>query len=84
MDIIWSFGLIVILLIALNKMRGGKMSDVLNPVIGIVTRLLTLTFRLVVSLTHNVLRIGAGSVGKLPQKKEETKAPGPTPPRWKE
>jgi len=85
MDIIWSLGLIVFLLVALNHMAGGRASNVLRPVTQIVSNLVSMVVRLVLGLFGSVLRIGAGSV-KLPKprgdKKETDRGPGPPPPRW--
>jgi hypothetical protein len=41
MDVLWSLGLVVVLLIALNHMAGGKASGVIRPVTNIVSRLLS-------------------------------------------
>jgi hypothetical protein len=41
MDLLWSLGLIVVLLLALNHMAGGRASSVLRPVTGIVTQLIS-------------------------------------------
>ena len=85
MDLIWSLGLIVFLLVALNHMAGGRASNVLRPVTGIVSNLVSMVVRLVLNLFGSVLRIGAGSV-KLPKpggdKKETDRGSGPPPPRW--
>jgi len=85
MDLIWSLGLIVVLLLALNHMAGGRASNVLRPVIGIISNLVSVVVRAVLALLGSVLRIGAGSV-KLPKPggdtKETGRGPGPPPPRW--
>jgi len=87
MDIVWSLGLIVVLLLALNHMAGGRSSSVIRPVTGIVTRLISMVVRALAGLVGSVLRIGAGTikmpkVGKDP--KDDKRGPGPPPPRWKE
>jgi hypothetical protein len=85
MDLIWSLGLIVIILLALNHMAGGRASGVLRPVTRIVSNLVSMVVRAVLALFGSVLRIGVGSV-KLPKpggdKKETDRGPGPPPPRW--
>ncbi|HEY9682146.1 MAG TPA: hypothetical protein V6C86_11250 [Oculatellaceae cyanobacterium] len=85
MDLIWSLGLIVVLLLALNHMAGGRASSVIRPVTGIVSNLVAMVVRAVLTLFGSVFRIGAGSV-KLPKvggdKKESDRGPGPPPPRW--
>lgn len=87
MDLIWSLGLIVVILLALNHMAGGRASGVLRPVTRIVSNLVSMVVRAVLALFGSVLRIGAGSV-KLPKsggdKKETGRGPGPPPPRWKD
>jgi hypothetical protein len=87
MDLIWSLALIVVLLLALNHMAGGRASNVLRPVTGIASRLISMVVRALTALFSSVLRIGAGSV-KLPKVKGDTKetgrGPGPPPPRWEE
>lgn len=82
----WSLGLIVILLVALNNMAGGRASSVLRPVAGIVTRLLSMVVRAVINLFSNAFRLSVGSI-KLPKPnadKETGRGGGPPPPRWKE
>ena len=84
MDLIWSLGLIVVLLLALNHMAGGRASNVLRPVTGIASRLISMVVRAVTGLLGSVFRIGAGSI-KLPKVKGTDKSdrgPGPPPPRW--
>lgn len=85
MDLIWSLGLIVVLLLALNHMAGGRSSNVIRPVTRIASNLISMVVRALTALVGSVLRIGAGSV-KLPKVKGNTKddnrGPGPPPPRW--
>lgn len=87
MDLIWSLGLIVVILLALNHMAGGRSSTVIRPVTGIVAGLISMIVRALVALFSSVFRIGAGSI-KLPKpgagRKEEDRGPGPPPPRWKD
>lgn len=89
MDLIWSLGLIVVILLALNHMAGGRSSNVIRPVTGIATQLISKVVRALAGLVGSVLRLGAGSLtNKLPKVKGNTKddkrGPGPPPPRWKE
>lgn len=85
MEILWSLGLIVILLLALNQMAGGRASNVIRPVTGIASNLITMVVRAVLALFGSVLRIGKGSI-KLPKPgakaKDDERGPGPPPPRW--
>lgn len=86
MDILWSVGLIVILLVALTNMAGGRASSVLRPVSGIVTRLLSMVVRAVLNLAGAIFKVSVGAV-KLPKpkiKRETGRGAGSTPPRWKE
>jgi len=84
MDIIWSLGLIVVILLALNHMAGGRASNVIRPVTGIVSNLVTLAVRAILGIFGSVFKIGAASI-RLPKttvKKETSDTPGPPPPRW--
>ena len=84
MDLIWSLGLIVIILLAMNHMAGGRASNILRPVSGIATGLVRLAVRAVLSTLGVVFRIGASSV-RLPKpgiNKEAERGPGPPPTRW--
>lgn len=88
MDILWSLGLIVVILLALNHMAGGRASNVLRPVTGIASRLLSFAVRLCMSGVGAVVRLIGGSVGsslKLPPAGSKTnRESGPTPPRWED
>jgi hypothetical protein len=88
MDLLWSLGLIVVLLLALNHMAGGRASSVLRPLTGIVTQLISKIVRALMRLIGSVLRLGTGSLtNKLPKIGGNTKDDkrGRTPaPRWKE
>jgi hypothetical protein len=85
MDIVWSLGLIVVALLALNHMTGGSPSNVLRPTTGIVTRLFSMVLRIVGRIFGTAFRLGVGSV-KLPtfdEKRDDSdRGPGPPPPRW--
>lgn len=87
MDILWSLGLIVVILLALNHMADGRASNVLRPVTNIASGLVTFAVRLCMSALGGVVRLLGGSL-KLPSgslKIRDDKArPGPTPPRWDE
>ena len=94
MELLWSLGLIVFLLVALNHMAGGRASNVLRPVSNIASRLVSFAFRLVsfafrlcMSALGGVVRLLGGSV-KLPGPPkigdEKMPPPGRTPPRWDE
>jgi hypothetical protein len=84
MDLIWSLGLIVGLMLALNHMAGGRSSAVLGPVRRIAGTLVSMAMRLTSTLLGSVLRLGTGAV-KLPKigGKLETDRGGKIPPtRW--
>lgn len=49
MELLWSLGLIVFLLVALNHMAGGRASNVLRPVSNIASGLVSFAFRLCMS-----------------------------------
>lgn len=66
MDLIWSLGLLVVILLAFNHMAGGRASNIIRPVTGIVSNLLSMVVRVVLSLVGSLFRIGAGSL-KLPK-----------------
>lgn len=92
MDLIWSLGLIVFLLLALNHMAGGRPSNVLRPVSGIVSSVVSFAVRLCMSGLGAVARLLGSSVGSSlkfpPAGSRETRhtdtGGGQTPPRWKE
>lgn len=65
MDLIWSVGLIVIILLALNHMAGGRASNVLRPVTGIAGGVVSLVVRLCMSALGAVLRLLGGAL-RLP------------------
>lgn len=87
MELLWSLGLIVVILLALNHMAGGNPANVLRPTAGLVTNIFSGVLRLVFGLLGSVLKIGGGSLGsmKIPKKdddKDSGRGPGPPPPRW--
>lgn len=84
MDILFSLGLIVVLLVALTNMAGGRASSVLRPAAGMVTRLLSMVVRAVLNLVGSVFRLSVGSI-KLPKPKTGNRSDreAPPPPRWK-
>ncbi|HEY9758784.1 MAG TPA: hypothetical protein V6C97_26690 [Oculatellaceae cyanobacterium] len=88
MDLIWSLGLIVVILLALNHMAGGRASNVLRPVAGIANGVLSFAVRLCMSGIGAVARLIGSSVGsslKLPPAGSKTnRESGPTPPRWED
>ncbi|MBX9686252.1 MAG: hypothetical protein K2X27_06090 [Candidatus Obscuribacterales bacterium] len=88
MDILWSLGLLMFLLLALNHMAGGRPSNVLRPVAGIASGVVSLAVRLCMSGVGAVARLLGVSLGgslKLPQAGSKTnRESGPTPPRWDE
>ncbi len=84
MELLWSLGLIVFLLVALNHMAGGRASNVLRPVANIASGLVSFALRLCMSALGSVVRLLGGSV-KLPGPPKignDKQPPGPTPPRW--
>jgi len=89
LDLIWSLGLIVVLLLALNHMAGGRASSVLRPITGIATQLISRIVRALAGLIGSVLRLGAGSLTNKQPKiggktKDDKRGLGSPPPRWKE
>ena len=87
MDILWSLGLIVFLLVALNHMAGGRASNVLRPVTHIASGLVSFAVRLCMSALGGVVRLLGGSLkfpSASPKIRDDKARPGPTPPRWDE
>jgi hypothetical protein len=83
MDIVWSLGLLVIILVAFNNMAGGRASDVLRPVMDLVIGL----FSMLVNLFVQVLRIGIAAGGNSIKtarrlKDDRINDHTATPPRW--
>lgn len=86
MELLWSLGLIVVILLALNHMAGGNPSAVLRPTTRLVSSVVGSVLRLVTGLFGSVFKIGASSM-KLPKQDDhndhnDTRGPGPPPPRW--
>jgi hypothetical protein len=87
MEILWSLGLIVVILLAFNNMAGGRPSNVLLPVTGIVTGVFSLALRLCMSTLGAVVRLLGGTLklpSGLPKLRDDKAPPGRTPPRWDE
>jgi hypothetical protein len=87
MELLWSLGLIVFLLVALNHMAGGRASNVLRPVTNIASGLLSFAFRLCMSALGGIVRLLGGSMklpGGSPKIRDDKMPPGRTPPRWDE
>lgn len=84
MELLYSLGLIVVILLGLNHMAGGSPANVLRPTAGLVTKVFSGVLRLVTGLVGSVFKIGIGSIGsaKLPGKDDNDRGPGPPPPRW--
>ena len=88
MEITWSLGLIVVLLLALNHMAGGIASNVLRPVSNIFSGLVSFVVRLCLQGIGAVVRLFGGTL-KLPgaggpKIRDDKQPPGRTPPRWDE
>lgn len=82
MDLLWSLGLVVVILLALNHMAGGNPANVLRPVGNIAGGMVSFAVRLVSGLLGSVFRIGTHSM-KIPKRTEkDERGPGPPPPRW--
>ena len=82
----WSLGLIVVLLVALTGMAGGRASLVLRPAMGIVTRLLSMVVQTILSLVSVIFKVSVGTI-KLPKVRggrETDRGAGAPPPRWKD
>lgn len=82
MDLLWSLGLIVVILLALNHMAGGNPSNVLRPVGNIAGGMVSFAVRLVSGLLGSVFRIGAQSIKISKTKEKDERGPGAPPPRW--
>jgi hypothetical protein len=86
MDILWSLGLVIVVLVALNHMAGGRASSILGPAAGIVTRLLSMAVRAVMNLAGAIFKVSIGTM-KLPKPRsgsDSGRGGRPTPPRWKD
>lgn len=85
MEIISSLGLIVIILLALNFMAGGKSGNVLGPVSRICSNLLAFALRVVSRIAASVIGLIGGSMKSLPPPGRDDKQGGTSekpPPRW--
>lgn len=84
LDIIAAVTLLVIVLLAFNHMAGGHHRNVIRPATAIATQVLSMAMRGLVSVLSPVFRLGAGSIKlpKLGNTKDDTRGPGPPPPRW--
>lgn len=80
MDILGALGLVVILLLALNHMAGGRASNVLVPAFQVVGSL----FAAIVAVTVSVLKVAGSALGSSLKLKglSNKEANGRTPPRW--
>lgn len=87
MELFWSLGLIVLMLLALNHMAGGRASNILGPVTHIFRRLIFFVFRLCMSGISMTFRL-LGSSLKLPSSSikfgDDKESPGRMPQRWDE
>ena len=85
MEIISSLGLIVLILLALNFMAGGKPGNVLNPVSRICSSILALALRIVSRIAASVIGLIGGSIKSIPPPGKEDQQGGTSekpPPRW--
>lgn len=85
MEIISSLGLIVIILLALNHMAGGKPGNVLGPVSRICSSILALALGIVSRVAASVIGLVGGSIKSIPPPGRDDKQGGTTekpPPRW--
>ncbi|HNB22705.1 MAG TPA: hypothetical protein PKZ32_09815 [Candidatus Melainabacteria bacterium] len=85
MEIISSLGLIVIILLALNHMAGGKPDNVLKPVGRICSSILGLALGIVSRIAASVIGLIGGSIKSIPPPGRDDKQGGTSekpPPRW--
>jgi hypothetical protein len=85
MEIISSLGLIVIILLALNYMAGGKPDNVLKPVGRICSSILGLALGIVSRIAASVIGLVGGSIKSIPPHGRDDKQGGTSekpPPRW--
>lgn len=85
MEILSSLGLIVIILLALNHMAGGKPDNVLKPVGRICSSILGLALGIVSRIAASVLGLIGGSIKSIPPPGRDDKQGGTSekpPPRW--
>lgn len=83
MDIIWSLGLLVVIVLAFNFITGGRSSTIVRPAFRIAENLVALAVKAVLNTLGSVFRIGGGAV-KLPKSNsgKDNGPSGPPPPRW--
>ncbi len=83
MDIIWSLGLLVVIVLAFNFMAGGRSSSIIRPTVRLAENLVAFAVKAVLNTLGAVFRIGGGSV-KLPKSNpgKDNGPSGPPPPRW--
>jgi ABC-type polysaccharide/polyol phosphate export permease len=82
MEIFSSLGLLIVIMVALNIMAGGRASSVLLPAMRLVEHLLAILIRTLFTVLGVIFKIGAGSI-KLPGSINRKDRPaGPPPPRW--
>lgn len=85
MELLWSLGLIVVILLALNHMAGGKPDNVLRPVGRIGSSVLGLALSIVSRVAASVIGLIGSSIKSLPPPGGDKKAGGTSekpPPRW--
>ena len=81
MDIIWSLGLLVVIVLAFNLMAGGRSSTIVRPAIRIAENLLAFAVKTVLNTLGSVFRIGGVKLPKSNPGKDNGPS-GPPPPRW--
>ena len=62
MDLLMSFGLILVLLFAFCKLAGGSFSSILNPVIKLATGLVNSFISFVFGILSHIGKVGAENV----------------------
>lgn len=84
MEIIWSLGLVVFLLLALNHMAGGKPGNVLRPVSRICGNLFGFALGLVTRIFGSVLALLGSSTKSIPPpgRNHDGGTSEKPPPRW--
>lgn len=84
MDIVWSIGLVIFLLLALNHMAGGKPGNVLGPVRRIGSGVFGFALGIVLRIFGSVVGLLGSSIKSIPPPGRDHK--GGTsekpPPRW--
>lgn len=83
MDLIWGIGLLVVLLLALNNIAGGKATYVLQPFISLVVGLLGMLVNLILNVLHIGISSGASALKTSRRTKDDRiQDHVSTPPRW--